>query len=160
MGVGRVRELEIRRRELEQQALRLQPIARLEPEIVENQLAQWRRLVRQSTTTGRAVLQKILRGRLTFTPHVNEVSGEIDGYEFEGETRFDQLFVGITVERPRNLDPNDRTGTEHITERDTWEARLNALMADTREKDVGGMASPAGTGRLWYPVRNRIQLAP
>jgi hypothetical protein len=149
--VGRVRELEMRRRELEQQALRLQPIHRLASEVVENQLEQWRRLVRQSTTTGRAVLQKILRGRLTFTPRVNDVSGEIDGYEFEGETRFDQLFEGITVERPRNLDPNDRTGTENITELDTWEARLNELMIDTREKKVGGMASPAGFEPAFWP---------
>src|SRR5262245_55989004 len=49
-----------------------------------------------------------LPGRITFTPRRNEVSGEIDGYEFEAPTRFDKLFTGIAVERPKNLDPDDR----------------------------------------------------
>jgi hypothetical protein len=48
--------------------------------------------------------RRILRGRLTFTPHVNWVSGEVDGYDFEGPTRFDKLFTGIAVERPNGVD--------------------------------------------------------
>ena len=71
--VARIRELETRQRHLEQDALRVAPVARLAPEDVENQLAQWRRLMRQSTTTGRAVLQRILTGRLTFTPRRKDV---------------------------------------------------------------------------------------
>jgi hypothetical protein len=53
----------------------------------EDRLAEWRRLLRQSTTQGRAVLQRVLRGRITFTP-------KGDGYEFEAPTRFDKLFTG------------------------------------------------------------------
>jgi hypothetical protein len=41
-----------------------------------------------------------LRGRLTFTPWVNPFSGEVDGYEFEGPTRYAKLFSGLAVEAP------------------------------------------------------------
>jgi hypothetical protein len=40
-----------------------------------------------------AVLQRILRGRIVFTP-----KGE--GYTFEAPTRFDKLFSGIVAPRP------------------------------------------------------------
>src|SRR6185436_3038770 len=96
--VGRMRQLEVKQRELQQQATGLRPIPRLAPAVIENRLAEWRRLLRQSTTTGRAVIQRIVRGRITFTPRRNEFSDEIDGYEFEATTRFDQLFTGIAVE--------------------------------------------------------------
>ena len=36
--------------------------------MVDNRLAEWRRLLRQSTTQARAVLQRVLRGRITFVP--------------------------------------------------------------------------------------------
>jgi hypothetical protein len=45
------------------QAASLQPVPRLAPAVIENRLAEWRRLLRQSTTQGRTVLQRILRGR-------------------------------------------------------------------------------------------------
>ena len=47
----------------------------------------------QRTTQGRAVLQRVLRGRITFTP-------KGDGYEFEAPTRFDKLFTGVVYEPP------------------------------------------------------------
>jgi hypothetical protein len=50
---------------------------------------------------GRTVLQRILRGRLTFTPRLNPVSDQPDGYDFSGPTRFDKLFTGIAVETPQ-----------------------------------------------------------
>lgn len=46
----------------------LRPVPRLAPAVIENRLAEWRRLLRASTTQGRTVLQRIPRGRLTFTP--------------------------------------------------------------------------------------------
>lgn len=143
--VARVRELETRQRELLTEATRLRPIPRLAPAVIENRLAEWRRLLRQSTTTGRTVLQRILRGRLTFTLRRNEISGEIDGYEFEATTRFDQLFSGIAVERPANLDPRDLTGIEGIGPDDTGEADFGRLLDRVYEKSyAGGLASPAG----------------
>jgi len=75
---------------------------------------QGRRLLRSSTTQARTVLQRILRGRLVFTLRANELSGEIDGCEFSGPTRFDRLFTGIAVECPKGIDPNDRSGKEAI----------------------------------------------
>ena len=58
---------------------------------MEDLLTEWRRLLRQSTTQGRAVLQRVLRGRITFTP-------KCGGYEFEAPTRFAKLFLGVAVE--------------------------------------------------------------
>jgi hypothetical protein len=54
-------------------------VPRLELEAVAGRLEEWRRLLRQSITQGRAVLQRVIRRRLTFTP---------DGasYAFRGET--------------------------------------------------------------------------
>jgi site-specific DNA recombinase len=154
--VARVRELEARQRELQTEATRLRPIPRLAPMVIENRLAEWRRLLRQSTTTGRTVLQRVLLGRLLFTPRRNEISGEIDGYEFEATTRFDQLFTGIAVERPANLDLHDMAGTEGIRPEDTGEADFGLLLeraykqaeqmggAESGSKNAGGVASPAG----------------
>jgi hypothetical protein len=49
---------------------------------------------------------------------------EIDGYDFEAPTRFDRLFTGIGVERPKSLDPNDVSGTEDIGPGDTFDADM------------------------------------
>ena len=54
------------------------------------------------------MLQRILRGRLTFTQRMNPVSQQIDGYD-SLDRRFDKLFSGIASPRPRSLDPNDLT---------------------------------------------------
>lgn len=45
----------------------LRPVPRFAPAVVEGRLAEWRHLLRQSPTQG-AVLQRVLRGRITFTP--------------------------------------------------------------------------------------------
>ena len=67
-------------------------------------MAEWRRLLRASTTQGRTVIQRIIRGRITFHPWTNPISGELDGYEFEASNRFDRLFTGLAVERPKELE--------------------------------------------------------
>lgn len=59
------------------------------------------------------MLQRVLRGRITFTP-----SGE--GYTFEAATRFDKLFTGVVVERPAFFTRGNR-GTEHIGPEDTFD---------------------------------------
>jgi hypothetical protein len=73
------------------------------------------------------VLQRILRGRLTFTPQTNR-KGEMVGYSFEGPTRFDRLFSGIAVTAPKHVDRNDRLGTEHITPEDTFDGDYGQLL--------------------------------
>lgn len=158
----RLRELEDRRNEIDSQLRNLQPVPRLAPEIIENRLAEWRRLLRSSTTQARAVLQRILPGRLTFTLRRNEVSGEIDGYEFEAATRFDGLFTGIAVERPKSLDPNDLTGTEHIGPEDTLEAEYSRLLeqAFSAGNCALGGSSPTGSERLWMVgIHRMVKLA-
>jgi hypothetical protein len=96
--------------------------------------------------------------RITFTPRRNEISEEIDGYEFEATTRFDQLFTGIAMERPKNLDPNDLTGTEDIGSEDTVEADCGGLLERAYERNhAEGSTSPTGNPDLcspfdvWFP---------
>ncbi len=120
----------------------------MEPAIIENRLAEWRRLLRQSTTQGRTVLQRILRGRLTFTLRRNEISGEVDGYDFEGPTRFDRLFTGIAVERPKDLNPSDLSGTEDIGPEETFEGDYGRLLERVYVK---GVASPQGFEPWFQP---------
>ena len=74
------------------------------------------------------MLQRILRGRLTFTPHVNAVSNEVDGYDFAGPTRFDKLFTGLAVPRPGWLTPGDVFGCEDIGPEATGEGDYGRLL--------------------------------
>jgi hypothetical protein len=96
-GTRRRRELEARRAAINAELSNLQPIPRLPKNVVQDRLAEWRRLLRHSTTQGRAVLQRVLNGRIVFTP---DGTG---GYTFEAPTRFDKLFTGIVVECPTSF---------------------------------------------------------
>jgi site-specific DNA recombinase len=128
--VAKLRELEARQSAIVIDAGNLAPIPRLAPAVLENRLAEWRRLLRSSTTQARTVLQRVLRGRITFTPRADG-----RGYDFEGPTRFDRLFTGIAVvatdrpgNRPRFIDPSDKTGTEGIDVNETWEGDYGRLL--------------------------------
>jgi hypothetical protein len=63
-------------------------------------------------------------GRGTWT---NPISGAIDGYEFQAETRFDRLFSEVALERPTAIGPHDRTGCEGIGVEDTFDADYRRL---------------------------------
>jgi hypothetical protein len=91
-----------------------------------------------------AVLQRILRGRLVFRPHINPISGEIDGYDFRGLTRFDKLFTGLAVERPAGLVRGDTTGCEDIGPEDTFDGDYGRLLDRAYEKLMKVLASPTG----------------
>ena len=120
----RLRELEDRLRAIDAELKSLHPIPRLEPAVIEGRLAEWRRLLRQSTTQGRTVIQRVVRGRLTFTPRVDG-----DGYEFTAPTRFDRLFSGIVTPRGKEWDHFvGRTGLEHLTPEDTFDADYGRLL--------------------------------
>jgi site-specific DNA recombinase len=125
--VAKLRELETRKRAIDGEVAALRPVPRLAPAVIEGRLAEWRRLLRASTTQGRTVLQRILRGRLTFTPRLNPVSGEPDGYDFEGPTRFDKLFSGIAVERPTSLASSD-IASEHYGADETFDGDYGRLL--------------------------------
>jgi len=139
--VVRIRELEERGRSIQAELAQLKPLPRLPAKVVQDRLAEWRRLLRASTTQARAVLQHVLQGRLTFTPRPNG-----DGYDFSGPTRFDRLFSGIVVGRPAFLPSGNTTGTDHIEPGDTLDRDYGRLL----ERAIGkGLASPPEAERLW-----------
>jgi hypothetical protein len=111
----------------------LRPLPRLAPAVVADRLAEWRRLLRQSTTQGRAVLQRVLQGRITLTPTAQ-------GYAFEAATRYDRLFAGVVVPRPDWV-PTGNVGAEHIAREDTPDQDYGQLLANV---DVKG----------WRPQRD------
>ena len=139
--VGRIGELETRRGEIDEVLRNLRPIPRLAPAVSESRLAEWRRLLRASTTQAHTVLQRVLRGRITFTPREDGA-----GYDFSALMRFDKLFTGIVIgpaDRPSFIDPNDRTGTEGIGPADTGELDYERLLKDarrSRERERGWCA--------------------
>ena len=148
--VAKVRELETRRAAIVRRLISLSPVPRLAPQVIENRLAEWRRLLRASTTQGRAVLQRVLRGRITFTP--TEAFTELPppgfkvrqaGYTFEAPTRFDKLFTGIVVERPSWMKDGDRRGTEHIGPEDTFDGDYGRLL-ERVQNNGKWVASPTG----------------
>ncbi len=127
--VAKVRALEARRATLDTDLTMLRPVPRLAPVVVEDRLAEWRRLLRQSTTQGRAVLQRVLDGRIVFTPTADGV-----GYTFEAPTRFDRLFAGLVVECPAWVDPSDRRGKEHLGPEDTFDGDYGSLLEQATVK--------------------------
>jgi hypothetical protein len=113
------------------------------PAVIENRLAEWRRMLRQSLTQGRAVIQRIVHGRITFIP-------EGSGYTFEAETRFDKLFVGLLVQQqPKGLgresfiEPGDRTGADFGPTDEDYGRLL--------ERAYKGGTSPTGFEPVFWP---------
>lgn len=121
--VDRVRKLEARQQQIQGELAGLRPVPRLAPAVVEKRLTEWRRLLHSNVTQGRAVLQRVLQGRLTFTPLADG-----SGYEFSGPTRFDRLFTGLVVKRPAYIEDGDRRGTEHIRPEDTLDFDYGELL--------------------------------
>ena len=119
-----LRDLEARRSEIDEQLQGLHPVPRLPQQVIEDRLAEWRRMPRGSTVQGRSVLQRILRGRIVFTP-----KGE--GDTFEAPTRFDKLFSGIVAPRPSFIKGN---GPYHIGPEDTFDADYGRLLARAMER--------------------------
>ena len=68
-------------------------------------------VLRQSVTQGRAVLQRVRQGRITFRPNGA-------GYTFEAPTGFDKLFAGgLLTQLPAYLFQHGGEGTEGMRER-------------------------------------------
>ena len=114
-------------------------------------------------TQARAVIQRIIVGRITFTLRCNEVSDEIDGYDFEAITRFDNLFTGIAVERPKNFDPRNRAGLDDIRPEDTFEAEYSGFWnARTTAEPAKGRKFQSRCHFTkwvrWRPQRDRVCL--
>ena len=143
----KLRTLEARQAEIARLLENLRPVPRVAPAVIENRLAEWRRLLRGSTTQGRAVLQRVLDGRITFTPNGG-------GYVFSATTRFAKLFSGIVAPRPAWLKEGDVRGTEHLTPEDTFDADYGRLLDRAAERAFtrNGVASPKGTNYLRFRV--------
>ena len=93
--VTKVRALEARRGAIADELAGLRPVPRVPAAIVRDRLAEWRRLLRASVTQGRAVIQRIVVGRIRFTPRTANAFEVDGGYDFEAQTRF--------VNQPRTL---------------------------------------------------------
>ena len=151
--LARLRALEQRQAAITSELEMLQPVPRLPQQVVQNRLDEWRRLLRQSTTQGRAVLQRVIRGRITFTP-TESVVCSLDangapavypfqpGYEFEAPTRFDKLFSGHAIKLPASGRYSGDIPHHTFTE----DADYGALLERAYGK---GVASPAGTADGW-----------
>ena len=97
----------------------------------------------QSTTLGRAVLQRVLQGRITFTPNGA-------GYDFAAPTRFDKLFAGVVyMALPAYLTQHGDEGKEAITPEVTLDADYGQLLErlyanPPANQHCKGLASSAG----------------
>ena len=88
------------------------------------------------------MLQRVLRGRIVFTP-------EGAGYLFTAPTRFDKLFTGIMAPMPAFLAGETATGAAHIPPQDTFDA------------DYGRLLEQAAQGCVkWGGVPNVRELEP
>ena len=141
---ARLRELQARRKVLADEMAGLRPVPRLAPRVVESRLEEWRRLLRASTTQGRAVLQRVLRGRITFTP-----TEDGTGYDFSAPTRFDKLFSGFATPLPPWMNDGGRLGHEHIRPEDTMDPDYERVL-ERAERALGGGSRSARKGmRPW-----------
>jgi hypothetical protein len=81
---------------------------------------------------------------------VNTISGEVDGYDFTGPTRFDKLFTGIAVETPTWVkDYTGETGREQFGPEDTFDGDYGRLLDRAYEKSVKSIGVPNGTLGEW-----------
>ena len=103
-------------------------------------------LLRGNTTQGRAVLQRVLRGRITFTPLADGRAG----YALSAPTRFDKLLTGVATPRPAFIRADDRTGLAGITPADTRDGDYGRLLERAYDRFNGkGVASPTGRNGEW-----------
>ena len=92
-------------------------------------------------------LKRIVCGRLILTPRVRAhvLTGEPDGYDFEGPTLFDNLFTVIAVETPRWIKEDiGTTGCEGIGPEDTFDGNYGRLLERAYEGASKVLASPSG----------------
>jgi site-specific DNA recombinase len=143
--LAKLREYEKRQAEIREEQAGLRPVPRLAPSVIEGRLAEWRRLLRASTTQGRSVLQRVLQGRLVFSPRADG-----QGYDFEAQTRYDKLFSGVAVARPAFLKEGDVRGTEHLTVNDTNDQDYGRLLERAEKRGKGG-SSPTGFEPVFWP---------
>ena len=109
--------------------------APLQAEVVVDRLADWRRLLRGSMPQARAVLQRVLQGRITFTP-----AGT--GYTFEAATRLNGC-LQVSRHRARRLCRRP-TRQRTLVRRDTFDGDYGRLLERAASRGKG-VTSPRGT---------------
>jgi site-specific DNA recombinase len=143
--VEKLQTLEARQRQITAERVTLRPVPRLPEKVVEDRLDEWRRLLRSSTTQARAVLQRVVVGRIVFTPNVGDPlvkAGTVaPGYRFAAKTRVDKLFAGVATVRPGWMEDYEGGLTSGVTAADTNDADYGRLLENAYVK---GMASPTG----------------
>ena len=150
--LARLRELEARQTAIVAEAAALQPVPRLPRELIETRLEEWRRLIRGSVTQGRMVLERVLVGRIVFTPREDGF-----GYDFKAQTRFDKLFTGIAhgitipgfTSRDWVLCPDGVEDPNYFTKRDVAEADYGRLLEQALNR--ARVSSPAGFEPAFWP---------
>ena len=151
-SLARLRELEARQTAIVAEASSLQPVPRLPREVIETRLEEWRRLIRGSVTQGRQVLERLLAGRIVFTPRADGL-----GYDFTAPTAFGNLFVGIahgiTIPgfSPRDwvLCPDGVEDPNYFTNRDVTEADYGRLLEQALNR--ARVSSPTGFEPVFWP---------
>ena len=142
--VAKLRELEARRRPSTRGRATCGRCPGSPPAVIENRLAEWRRLLRAVDDAG--AHRAAAHPARTADVHaaLNPISDEPDGYDFAGPTRFDKLFTGIAVETPQWVkDYTGKTGTEDIGPEDTFDGDYGRLLDRAYEKSVKVLASPS-----------------
>jgi hypothetical protein len=150
--VARIRELEGRRKTLLSQEAGLRRLPRPPAHVVETRLADWRKLLRASATQGRAVLEKVIPGRIIFTPRAD---GE--GYDFAAPTTFERVFAGVAVPLPLYITTGETRGTEHIGPEDTNDLDYGRMLAQAQMAASVSEEATAGSqpkGKQWRPWRD------
>jgi DNA invertase Pin-like site-specific DNA recombinase len=96
--VAKLREFETKKTALIDEMAAKGPVPMPPRSVIEDHLAEWRRLLRQSAKTGRVVLDRVLNGRIVFTPvWSHDAEPKPVAYEFECPTRYDKLFSGLVI---------------------------------------------------------------
>ena len=161
---ARVHELETRQRAIEDELANLRPVPRLPASVVEDRLAEWRRLLRASTTQGRAVVQRIVVGRIRSRLARRTRSrcpADTTSRRKRGSTNCSRAW-----RRRHSPDGRSLLGTEGITAADTWDADYARLLERAQKRlenrNVEWMAYPRGNSNLYSDVfrrRGRFALA-
>jgi hypothetical protein len=150
--LARLRDLEARHTALTTEASGLRPVPRLPREVIETRLDEWRRLIRGSVNQGPMVLERVLAGRIVFTPRADGF-----GYDFTAPTRFDRLFTGIphglTISgfssRDWVLVPDGKENPNFFLERDAAEAGYGRLLEQALNR--ARVSSPTGFEPVFWP---------
>ena len=147
--LAKLRDLEAKKAALVEELAANRPVPMPPRSVIDDRLAEWRRLLRQTTQTGRAVLDRVLNGRIVFTPMG-------PAYEFEAPTRYDRLFSGLVVPQSAWTLPAapgaEGIGPDDVYYRGERDADFGEMLRRVVEKmNRIKVASPTGFEPVFWP---------